>query len=265
MMILKKVIVGFSIWLWWILACIVGLGFGLALAFLIFNLLKFMSSDLSAHIFTYLAFPSVGLVLGFFQSLIIRSYLLRAKRWILANTLSFTVSVFLWILLDPIFEPMVDYRDYIGCAVVAIASMLLWLVIRRQFTRSLGWALVSGIGLITFFYTMRIVGDDLGHSSGRHIIGDFLTFAFSNGMLSGVVSGLVMVISLGPILSRDSYLVEGLARLSEVSRFSRRPGIETEEGPPSEPSFAKLILVKMGLPLLATALLVLALTLTGPS
>jgi hypothetical protein len=264
MMTLKKVIVGFSVWLWWMLASIVGLMFGLLLTFWIFNLLKFLSSDLSVHIFTYVSFPSVGLVLGFFQSLVIRTYLLRSKRWILANALSFTVSMFLGISLGPILEPMIDY-PYIGFAAVLFASLFLWLIIRRQFTRSLGWALVSGIGLITFFYAMRNVGDALGHSSGQYIVGDFLTFAISSGITSGAVSGLVMVFLLGPILSKDSYLIEGLVRLTEVSVYSKRPGIEAEEGLSSGSSFAKFMLVKMGLPIFATALLVLALTLTGPS
>jgi hypothetical protein len=247
------------------IASIVGLMFGLMLAFFIFNLLKFLSSDLSAHIFTYLSFPSFGLVLGFFQSLVIRTYLLRFKRWILANALSFTISVFLWILLDPIFEPMIDYREYVGFAVVVFASLFLWLVIRRQFTRSLGWALVSGIGLLTFFYSMRNAGDALGHSSGQYIVGDFLTFAISGGITSGAMSGFVMLLLLGPILSKDSYLIEGLVRLTEVSVFSKRPGIEAEESSLSEPRFAKFMLVKMGFPILATALLVLSLHLTGPS
>jgi hypothetical protein len=125
--------------------------------------------------------------------------------------------------------------------------------------------LVSGIGLAIFFYAIRIVGYDLGQSSGIYIVGDFLTFAFSIGITSGVVSGILMVLLLGPVLSRDSYLVEGLARLSEVSKFSTRPDIEVGDAPPSEPSFTKLILVKIGLPLLTIGVLVLILLIAGPS
>ena len=262
---LKQFVNGFSLWLWWLIACIAGLFLGLTVTFLIFSLTKSTLSDLSLHMYTYIAFPLVGLMLGFSQWFLIRRYLPRVKRWILANTLSYLLGVILWILLDPFFEAMKDYRETIGLTVVSIASLLLWLVIRRRFAKSLGWALVSGIGLVTFFYSIRIVGYDLGQSSGRYIVGDFLTFTFSTGILSGVVSGILMVLLLGPILSRDSTLVEGLGRLSEVSRFSRRPGIEVGDTSPPEPSFAKFILVKIGLPLLTIGVLVLILLITGPS
>jgi hypothetical protein len=265
MLTLKNFVVGLSIWLWWLIAWIAGLLLGLLLTFVIFTLMKSILHDLSPQTYTYVAFPFVGLTLGFSQWFLIRRYLPRAKRWILANTLSYSLSMFLLILLDPFFEAMTDYRDYIGFVVVGIASLLLWLVIRRRFTRSLGWTLVSGIGLAIFFYAIRIVGYDLGQASGIYIVGDSLTFAFSIGIPSGVVSGILMVLLLGPVLSRDSYLVEGLARLSEVSRFSTRPDIEVGDAPATKPSFTKLILVKIGLPLLVIGVLVLILVIIGPS
>jgi hypothetical protein len=265
MLTLKNFVVGLSIWLWWLIAWIAGLFLGLTLTFLIFSLAKSTLTDISPQMYTYIAFPLVGLTLGFSQWFLIQRYLPQVKRWILANALSYSICMILWIRLDPFFEPMTNYRKYIGFTVVGIASLLLFLVIRPRFARSLGWALLSGIGLAIFFYSIRVVGYDLGQSSGLNIVGDFLTFAFSTGILSGVASGIPMVLLLGPILSRDSYLVEGLDRLSKVSRFSKRPGIEVDNAPPSEPSFAKLILLKIGLPLLMIGALLIILLITGPS
>ncbi len=262
---LQKFVNGFSIWLWWLITCVAGLFLGLTFSFFIYSLTNSMLTDPSQRMYFYIAFPLVGLTLGFSQWLLIRRYLPRVRRWILANTLSYSLSVILWIFLDPFFESMADSQSTIGIVVVGIASLLFWLVIRRRFTRSLGWALVSGIGLFTFFYAIRMVGYDLGGSSGLYVIGDHITFAFSTGIPSGVVSGMLTVLLLGPVLSRDSTLVEGLARLSVVSKFSTRPEIRMAETPTSEPNFAKFLLVKIGLPLLTIGVLALILWITGSS
>ena len=262
---LQKFVNGFSIWLWWLIACTAGLFLGLTFSFFIYSLTNSMLTDPSPRMYFYIAFPLVGLTLGFSQWLLIRRYLPQVRRWILANTLSYSLSVILWIFLDPFFESMADNQNTIGIVVVGIASLLLWLVIRRRFTRSLGWAVVSGIVLIAFFYSIRMIGLDLGQSSGKYIVGDHITFAFSTGIPSGVASGILVVLLIGPVLSRDSHLVEGLARLSEVSKFSTRPEIRVAETPPSEPSFVKFILTKIGLPLLTIGVLALILWITGSS
>jgi hypothetical protein len=262
---LQNLVKGFSIWLWWLITCIAGLFLGLTVSFFIYTLMNSTLTDPSQRIYFYIAFPFVGFTLGFSQWLLIRRYLPQVRRWILANTLSYTLSVILWIFLDLFFESMADNQNLIGIVVVGIASLLLWLVIRRRFTRSLGWALASGIGLFTFFYAIRIVGYDLVQSSGLNIIGDHITFAFSTGIPSGTVSGILPALLLGPVLSRDSTLVEGLARLSEVSKFSTRPEIREAEAPSSEPNFATFLIVRIGLPLLTIGVLALILWLTGSS
>ncbi|UCF60619.1 MAG: hypothetical protein JSV37_12770 [Anaerolineaceae bacterium] len=262
---LQKIVNGFSIWLWWLITCIAGLFIGLTASFFVYALTNPMLADPSQRMYFYIAFPLAGLTLGFSQWLLIRRYLPQVRRWILANTLSYTLSLILWIFLDTFFQSMVDNLGYINIVAVGIASLLLWLIIRRRFLRSLGWALASFIGLFTFFYTIRIVGYDLGQSSGLYIIGDHITFAFSTGLPSGIASGILVVLLLGPVLTRDSTLVEGLARLSEVSKFSTRPDLRESEAPSSEPSFAKLLLVKIGLPLLTIGVLVLILWITGSS
>ena len=262
---LQKFVNGFSIWLWWLIACTVGLFLGLTLTFLITSLAKSALTDLSPEMYTYVAFPSVGLMSGFSQWLLMRRYLPRVRRWILANALSYSLCVILWTRLDPFFETMTDYLDTIVFAGAGIASLFLWLVIRRRFTRSLGWALVSGIGLFMYFFAFRKVGHDLGQSSGLSIVGDYLTFGLSTGITSGAISGILTVLLLGPVLSRDSTLVEGLARLSEVSKFSTRPEIRVADASPDEPGFVKLMFVKIGLPLLTIGALALVLWLTGLS
>ena len=262
---LGRFINGFSVWLWWLLACILGVFVGLTLSFMISSLMKSVLTDLSPLMFTYITFPSVGFTLGLSQWLLIRHYLPQVRRWILANALCYSLSLILWIRLDPFFEPMTTFRDYMGFMIAVIASLLLWLVIRRRFPRSLGWALVSGIGLGLFFYAIRIVGHDLGQSSGLSVVSDFLTFALSTGMMSGISSGILTVLMLGPVLSRDSTLVEGLVRLTEVSKFSTRPDIRAAEAPSKEPSFVKVLLVRIGLPLLTIGGLALVLWLTGLS
>jgi hypothetical protein len=83
--------------------------------------------------------------------------------------------------------------------------------------------------------------------------------------MAGVVSGFLIVLLLGPVLTRDSTLVEGLERLTEVSKFSTRPDIKAAEAPSKEPSFAKYLLVRIGLPLLAFGVLILVQWLTGLS
>jgi hypothetical protein len=117
MLTLKKFIVGFSIWLWWLIACIAGLFLGLLLTFVIFALMKSILPDLPPQTYTYVAFPFVGFTLGFSQWFLTRRYLPLAKSWILANTLSYSLSMFLLILLDPFFEAMTDYRETIGFVV----------------------------------------------------------------------------------------------------------------------------------------------------
>ncbi len=265
MSILQRFVHGFSIWLWWLIACVAGLFLGLTLSFFIYTWTNTFLADPSQRMYFYIAFPLVGFTLGLSQWLLIRRYLPQVRRWILANMFSYALSMILWIFLDSFFESMADNQNYIGIVVIGIASLLFWLIIRRRFIRSLGWALASGIGLFTFFYAIRIVGFDLGQSSGLYIVGDHVTFAFSTGIPSGAISGLLTVLLLGSVLSRDSTLVEGLARLSEVSKFSTRPEIRGAETPSSEPNFAKFLIVKIGLPLLTIGVLALILWITGTS
>jgi hypothetical protein len=265
MLTLKNIIIGLSNWLWWLVACITGLFLGLTLSLLIFSLLKSIFSGPSPQLYTYITFPCVGLTLGFSQWFLIRRYLPRARSWILANGFSYSLNMILWVSLQPFIGTVPDYRGTSNLILVAVASILLWLIIRPRFTRSLGWALVSGMGLFVFFYAIQLVGYDLGQSSGLYIVGDFLTFAFSIGIPSGVVSGFLMTLLLGPVLSRDSTLVEGLERLSEVSKFSTRPEIRDVEASPPEPNFVMFLLVKIGLPLLIIGMLVLVLMISGPS
>lgn len=259
----RKFINGFSLWLWWVLASVFGIGLGYALAYILFSLYKLLITGPPQLSFVHFIFPIAGLSVGFVQWLIMRKYLPQTKIWILALVVGYSTSVAIWYVFEfsyvlfPIFWH--DYGDLFWFPSALLAGVPLWLVLRRNFSRSGVWALIGSIGLLYFFWTMFSTGYDLYYYSGYDVVGGLFGIPFFSGVPSGALSGLLVVGLLRQYLSDDPFLVvrpravdgfdgvEGADQRSDLQRLSGRA-----------------VFVNIGLPILLSIACLFVLMLTGP-
>ena len=118
--------VGWRVWLWWVLASVVGWGVGGVVLGPVFGVVEPAFGLLVASA----AVGAIGgAALGALQWLVLRRQLARAGWWIAASTVGWAVG-----------------GAAFGLVGGAVAGCLQWLVLRRQLARSGWWIAVSTIG-----------------------------------------------------------------------------------------------------------------------
>jgi hypothetical protein len=259
----RKFINGFSLWLWWVLASVLGIGLGYALAYIPFSIYKLIITGPPQLSFVHFIFPIAGLSVGFVQWLIMRKYLPQAKIWILALVISYSTSIAIWYVFEfsyvlfPIFWH--DYGDIFWLPSAVLAGAPLWLVLRRNFSKSGVWALIGSIGLLYFFWAMFSTGYDLNYFSGYDVVGGLFGIPFFSGVPSGALSGFLIVRQLHQYLSDDPFIVVR-------SRTNQRlDGVEgADPGSALQRPSGRSILINIGLPILSSIACMFVLMLTGP-
>jgi hypothetical protein len=259
----RKFINGFSLWLWWILASVFGIGLGYAAAYILFSLYKLVITGPPQLSFVYFIFPIAGLSVGFTQWLAIRKYLPRAKIWILALLISYSTSVAIWYIFEfsyvlfPIFWH--DYGDVFWLPSALLAGVPLWLMLHRRFSKSGVWALVGSIGLLYFFWAMFSTGYDLYYFSGYDVVGGLFGIPFFSGVPSGIFSGLLIAGLLRQFLSDDPFID---LRPRSVHRFDGVDGADQRSA--LQRLYGRAIFVNIGFPILVSVACLIVLMLTGP-
>jgi hypothetical protein len=256
MLRLKKFLLGFSYWLWWIWVSVTGFGLGYIAAFLFFSIAKSLTTGPPRIGFTYFAFPTSGLTLGFIQWLVFRKRLPQAKKWILANAVSFSAGLLFWVLFDasstifPIFWH--DYGDTIWLLSSVLGSILVWMTFRHYYDRAIGWVLISAIGLMSFFYVMYSSGYGLSYYPGHDVIGGFFTIAILGGVLAGATSGFVLLWLLPRSLSGKPLYSKGPSNLPENSLDDDRFNTKSDDilRPLAELFSMQSVLIRTGTPIL---------------
>lgn len=234
---------------------------------------KFLTSGPPQIGFPYFVFPVSGALLGLIQWLVLRKYLPQAKKWVLANAVSFSAAVLFWLLFDaihPIFPIFWhDYGDIIWLPSSLLASLLAWMILRRTYAKAIGWAIVSAIGLMSFFYTMYTIGYDLAYYPGYEVIGDFFAIAILGGVPAGAISGL-LVLWLLPRSKSGALLYGKVSRRSpekdlDSDRFDAKADDTFQPLPSAESFSTQLVLARTGTPILMFVVSFFSLALSWPS
>ena len=180
--------VGWTVWLWWVLAGAGGGAAGLAAAD---ALLDFMSAALEQAIAEVVIFGLIGAGLGTMQWLVLRSLFSQAGWWVVASTVGGAIVGMGAASLGG----EIELSLIIACGLSgAILGMLQWIVLRRQTSRAWLWLLASPLG---WAIAVPIVGflNRMGQDMALRIsetVGLILSFGLM-GAVVGFVSGGVLV------------------------------------------------------------------------
>ena len=172
-----------GLWLWWVVAGVVGWGVGWGLAW---SEVEFWSVDIAAAEYGGVV---VGVtVAGVLQWLVLRQRMVRAAWWIVASLVSGVVAggVIYWVGGDAGSTAEVATDLDVGWVVEAglygaVLGVLQWLVLRGQVALSGLWVLASTVGWI--------VGDPVCSS-----LMDFGALSWVGfGAVYGAITGIVLV------------------------------------------------------------------------
>ena len=172
-----------GLWLWWVVAGVVGWGVGWGLGW---SEVEFLSVDVAAAEYGGVV---VGVtVAGVLQWLVLRQRMARAAWWIVASLVSGIVAggVIYGVVGDAGFSAEVARDLDVGWVVEAglygvVLGMLQWLVLRGQVALSGLWVLASTVGWI--------VGDPVCSSLMDFGALSWVVF----GAVYGAITGLVLV------------------------------------------------------------------------
>jgi hypothetical protein len=170
--------VGWTFWLWWILATAVGFGVGLIVGAKVGSILEAIAGPLLGSL---TAIAAVGASVGTAQWFLLRRHFPGAGWWVLATTVGGIVGGLLSSELEASLGPSIVRFAVFG-APIAISQ---WIVLRRHF-RNAGWWVLAGI----------VVGlwDGLAVLQAYRAFGTGVLVGFvALGVLYGAITGGVMV------------------------------------------------------------------------
>jgi hypothetical protein len=180
--------VGWTVWLWWVLASAGGGAVGFAAAD---ALLDFMSAALQRAIDEVVIFGLIGAGLSTMQWLVLRGLFSQAGWWVVASTVGAAIiGVGAASLSSEIELSLIIAYGMSG----AILGVLQWIVLRRKTSRAWLWILASPLG---WAIAVPIVGflDRMGQDMAPRMsetVG--LIFAFGlMGAVVGFITGGVLV------------------------------------------------------------------------
>lgn len=193
---MKRTQVGWGLWLWWVLACIVGQQLWWVLDWIVGQAVGGGVSGLAWPLAAF-AF-SVGIP----QWFVLRRYVSRAGWWVLAIFVGFGVGAGVNLVVGPAVAATEDWTVALSVGVVAMAlrwaihgssvGIAQWFVLRHYVSRAGWWVLASIVGFSVAF-TVGVVAVVVGgvHGTGRtpeeaHAMAVVLT-----GLVEGLVAGAV--------------------------------------------------------------------------
>jgi hypothetical protein len=180
--------VGWTVWLWWVLASAGGAAVGFAAAD---ALLDFMSAALQQAIAEAVIFGLIGAGLGAMQWLVLRSLFSQAGWWIVVSTVGGAiVGMGAASLSSEIEASLIIAYGLSG----TILGMLQWIVLRRQTSRAWLWMLASPLGWAIAVPIVRFL-DQMGQDVAPRMsetVGLILAFGLM-GAVVGFVTGGVLV------------------------------------------------------------------------
>lgn len=188
--------VGWSFWLLWVLANVVGFGLGgaiggAALRFVLFGLIATGVYILPGALFGTL----FGVAGGFMQWLALRRHLAQSGWWVLAAASGWTISGALSGALSPLGGTTEYYLMLVGgfvfvAAFAGVGGVTQWLILRGQVVRAGWWVLANLLGLfIGFGVGFPIVVIAFGEMS----VVSITLFGAGFGAGYGAIAGLVLV------------------------------------------------------------------------
>jgi len=141
----------------WILYSSVGLITGLT----IFNFIQFLTVGAFAFIpITVMSYMMLGLIIGFYQRLVLRQYLNDTKGWLMANTVGWSLGGFLVLRLDiQMFEFIKMTLDYLIISVILGGRTGLTLLAfnKRRTTTSINRAISRSECRLTVFISIGLI------------------------------------------------------------------------------------------------------------
>jgi hypothetical protein len=180
--------VGWTVWLWWVLASAGGGAAGFAAAD---ALLGFMSAALQRVIAEVVIFGLIVAGLGTMQWLVLRNLFSQAGWWVVASTVGGAiVGVGAAFLSSEIEASLIIAYGLSGI----ILGMLQWIVLRRQTSRAWLWILASPLGWAIAVPTVGFL-DQMGQDVAPRMsetVGLILAFGLM-GAVVGFVTGGVLV------------------------------------------------------------------------
>ena len=156
-------LLGWRLWLWWVLASSVGWVLGLAGGFAA----GFAIGGAVSGIASQSAFGAVlGASIGTLQWVVLRRQIARAGWWVLATALGMGVGFALIRAVTPAVTGALGgspiYGLVNGSLVGTLAGTLQWLVLRKQSSRACWWVLTSAAGTGVGFALDQVVGQLVG-------------------------------------------------------------------------------------------------------
>ena len=182
--------VGWTVWLWWVLASAGGGAVGFAAAD---ALLDFVSAALQRAIDEVVIFGLIGAGLGMMQWLVLRNLFSQAGWWIVASTVGGAIVGMGAASLSSEIELSLIIAYSLGGAILGI---LQWIVLRRQTSRAWLWILASPLGWAIAVPIARFL--DLACSSASHascswaIAVSIVRFVTVQGVISWRISNKIL-------------------------------------------------------------------------
>ena len=140
----RPAVVGWRVWLLWVLASIVGWGVG---GVMFVPVVLLVGMVLGTLVGWAVAGAVGGAVVGVWQWLVLRRQTVRASWWIVSSTAGWAVAAFIYIPM--ILGTALGFGPFVAGAFTwavcgAVVGIWQWLVLRRQWPRA-GWLIVASV------------------------------------------------------------------------------------------------------------------------
>lgn len=174
------------LWLGWTLATTVGMLLGFVPASLVVG-------NLDLGLARILVPLVAGLLVGFFQWVVLRPYLVQATDWILAGAAGWATGfalglVVIQALAGSVFGVILGYLLF-----GVLIGLIQWPVLRREIPHALPWVLASVLGWAAGFLASRLVADLLFGGEPVHPALVALVSAGVSGLVAGAITGVVFI------------------------------------------------------------------------
>ena len=175
-----------SVWLGWVLASTIGWVIGFGIGFFLFDQIGSIVYIDGDELLAYVALPSIGISLGMLQWLVLRHQLPQAGWWILASLVGYLGALAVVrspnvLIVTP--ESLLDDAAFFFILGVVV-GIPQWLVLRRHYSKSFWWVLISTFGWMGF---LLVVANPLSS------LVEFIGFSGIIGAISGAVSGFFLI------------------------------------------------------------------------
>lgn len=258
---LKRILFGISLWMWWILASILGIWIGLVIASVLFQIPKILLSRNLPIVFANLALPIVGGFLGGAHAWVFQRYIPQPRRWVIASLLGYSAGAVLMAIGKPplpyIPDSLDQYEGYFFLLAGFVATISVWMILRIHFPRAIVWAFACGLIITMSLFALSNI--DFYPSEYNAI--DSLYLAFFLSFPAGLLSGPVMILALDRIETPKILFSNIKSIFSEDGRLNDEPSqLEAGRGFLS----TKLILANLFVPGIILGSLTVVMVAIGP-